>query len=238
VKSIKFCKKNENIYDFLFILSIGISYVGQNKNQTAQKILRTVNFFEESREYELLHLLEFDSTRKRMSAILRSLKKNEILLYSKGAEDSIFSCCTSGNIQQCNNNISEFAKLGWRTLAFSFRILSQSELSQYDKMLLDAYNDVTSREEKMNQAFKKIESGLTLLGATGIEDRLQEDCDKTLEALRKGGIKVWVLTGDKKETALNIAKSCKHFSNDMILFNLTDLQSNDIEKRISESKAR
>jgi magnesium-transporting ATPase (P-type) len=173
-----------------------------------------------------------------MSAILRSLKKNEILLYTKGAEDSIFSCCTSGNIQQCNNNISEFAKLGWRTLAFSFRILSQSELSQYDKMLLDAYNDVTSREEKMNEAFKKIESGLTLLGATGIEDRLQEDCDKTLEALRKGGIKVWLLTGDKKETALNIAKSCKHFSNDMILFNLTDLQSNDIEKRISESKAR
>ena len=173
-----------------------------------------------------------------MSAILRYLKTNEILLFTKGAEDSIFSCCTSGDIQQCNSDISNFARLGWRTLAFSFRILSQSEFIQYDKILLDAYNDVTSREEKLNAAFKKIESGLTLIGATGIEDRLQEDCDKTLEALRKGGIKVWVLTGDKKETALNIAKSCKHFSSEMILLNLTDLKSNEIEKRISESKKR
>ena len=173
-----------------------------------------------------------------MSVILRYLKTNEILLYTKGAEDSIFSCCTTGNIQQCNDDISRFARLGWRTLAFAFRILSESEFSQYDRLLLNAYNDVTLREEKMSQAFKTIESGLTLVGATGIEDRLQEDCDKTLEALRQAGIKVWVLTGDKKETALNISKSCKHFSNDMILFNLTDLKRDDIEKKLNEYRNR
>lgn len=194
--------------------------------------------FKELRQYELLHLLEFDSTRKRMSVILRSLKTKDVLLFTKGAEDAIFSCCTSGNLQECDNDISKFARLGWRTLAFSFRTLSEAELNQYDKLLLDAYNDIHDRDEKMSQAFKTIESGLTLIGATGIEDRLQEDCDKTLEALRRAGIKIWVLTGDKKETALNIASSCKHFSNDMILFNLTELATKDIETKVIEYKKK
>ena len=215
---------------------IGICYLGENKDPTSNKLIRTLKFFQETRQYELLHLFEFDSKRKRMSVIVRSLKTNEIFLFTKGAEDSIYSCCTSGNVQQCDIDISNFAKAGWRTLAFAYRVLTQNELSNYDRMLLDAYNNINQRDEKMVQAFNTIESGLTLIGATGIEDRLQEDCDKTLEALRKAGIKVWVLTGDKKETALNISKSCKHFSNDMFLFNLTDLTAKDIERRLDDSK--
>jgi phospholipid-translocating ATPase len=185
------------------------------------------------REYEVKHVLEFDSTRKKMSVILRCLRSNEILLLTKGAEDSIFSSCFVGDIQQCDNDIKSLGTLGYRTLAFAYRVLSDYELKEYEKLLLEAYNDINLRDEKLSKAFDSIESEMILIGATGIEDRLQEDCDKTLKALRKAGIKIWVLTGDKKETALNISQSCKHFSSDMILFNLTDYTTKvDFEERL------
>jgi magnesium-transporting ATPase (P-type) len=184
-----------------------------------------------------MQLFEFDSKRKKMSVIVKDLKTKEIFLFTKGAEDSIFSSCSSGNIGQCDKNITQFARLGWRTLAFSYKKLSNDELREYNRLLLEAYNNISSRDLKINEAFKKIECGLTLVGATGIEDRLQEDCGKTLETLRKAGIKIWVLTGDKKETALNISKSCNHFSNDMILLNLCDLtKSEDIDRAIKGAK--
>lgn len=191
------------------------------------------------REYELLHVLEFDSKRKRMSIIIRCLQSNEILLFTKGAEDSIFKCCIAGDVEQCDRDITNFSILGWRTLAFAYRVLSLTELEEYDHLLMDAYNDINLREEKLSKAFDIIETKLILVGATGIEDRLQEDCDKTLAALRRAGIKIWVLTGDKKETALNISNSCKHFSADMVLFNLTAYTTKvDFKQRLDEAKNR
>ena len=217
--------------------SIGILYLGERKDPATNKLIRSVKFFHEIKQYELLQLFEFDSKRKKMSVIVKDLKTNEMMLFTKGAEDSIYSSCISGNIQQCDSNITQFAKLGWRTLAFSYRILTNDELNHYTRLLLEAYNDINLRDVKISEAFKTIESGLTLVGATGIEDRLQEDCGKTLETLRKAGIKIWVLTGDKRETALNISKSCKHFSNDMILLNLCDLKKADeIERAIKTAK--
>ena len=74
---------------------------------------------------------------------------------------------------------------------------------------------------------------MTLIGSTAVEDRLQEDVPNTLETLRKAGIKIWVLTGDKKETAVNISESCKHFSFDMERLYLTDFSNQDaIEKEL------
>ena len=212
-------------------------YLGESKDLTSRILIRNVNYLNETRQYELLHTFEFDSKRKRMSVIVRSLETNEILLLTKGAEDSVFACCTFGNVEQCNADITKFAKLGWRTLAFAFRVLSPIELDNYNKLLIDAYNDIDSRNERMTEAFEKIETNLTLVGATGIEDRLQEDCGKTLEVLRKAGIKIWILTGDKKETALNISNSCKHFSKDTVLFNLTDFKTKeDIERQLNDFK--
>ncbi len=212
---------------------IGIIYLGEYKDENTNEIIRKVNFLQDIREYEVKHVLEFDSTRKRMSVILRCLRSNEILLLTKGAEDSIFSSCFVGDIQQCDNDIKSLGTLGYRTLAFAYRILSDNELKEYENLLLEAYNDINLRDEKLSKAFDSIESEMILMGATGVEDRLQEDCDKTLEALRKAGIKIWVLTGDKKETALNISQSCKHFSSDMILFNFTDYTTKvDFEERL------
>lgn len=219
---------------------IGISYLGERKDPSSNKLVRFANFLNDSRQYELLHLLDFDSNRKRMSVIVRNMRSGQILLLCKGAEDSLYPICTSGgNVQQCDADISRFAKQGWRTLAFAFKFLSPQELQSIDQLILAAYNDIGNREQRLTQAFQQIETGLTLVGATGIEDRLQDECASTLEALRKAGIKIWVLTGDKRETAINISKSCKHFSDEMIQLIITDLRGTaEIQHRLNMIKAR
>ena len=89
----------------------------------------------------------------------------------------------------------------------------------------DARQKLVDREREVSRVIDKIESNLTLLGATGVEDQLQDGVPETLEALRAAGIKVWVLTGDKLETAINIAYSCGHFKRGMQLLTLTHQSS-------------
>jgi P-type E1-E2 ATPase len=89
------------------------------------------------------------------------------------------------------------------------------------------------RDARISKAFNLIESNLVLIGSTAVEDKLQEDVALTLETVRKAGIKVWVLTGDKKETAINISHSCKHFSPKMEHLIITDLNDpDDIKNRL------
>jgi magnesium-transporting ATPase (P-type) len=196
--------------------------------------MRQINFFNENKQYELLHVLQFQSLRRCMSVILKCLKSQQVIVFCKGAESAIFQKCIRGNIQQANANINEFANLGWRTLAFAYKTMSIGEYENYDRMLAYAYNDITNRDANLTRVFNEIETGFTLLGVTGVEDRLQDECSITLEALRKSGIKIWVLTGDKKETAVNISYSSRHFSKDLIELQITDLKSaNEIEYRLA-----
>ena len=65
----------------------------------------------------------------------------------------------------------------------------------------------TEREKMLSEKADELENNLRLSGVTGIEDRLQDGVPETLCALRNAGIQVWVLTGDKLETAQNIATS-------------------------------
>jgi phospholipid-translocating ATPase len=104
--------------------------------------------------------------------------------------------------------------LGLRTLAIARRKLTKTEFINFNNELMEANSSLTNRAEKVEVCQRKIETGLDLLGATAVEDALQDDVKDTLESLRAAGIKVWVLTGDKVETALNIALSCGHISSD------------------------
>jgi len=155
-----------------------------------------------------------------MSVILKEIETNKIIVYCKGAESFVIKNCIdnsngNSNFEQCYSDINRFAENGWRTLALSMKQISEEEYKQIKIKLNSAYNDILDRKNKISQIFDEIESNLTLIGATAIEDKLQDDVADTLETIRMAGIKVWVLTGDKKETAINISHSCKHFSNDM-----------------------
>lgn len=170
-----------------------------------------------------------------MSIIVNDLKSNQKIIFCKGADNFIFKKCRADcNVESCSKSITFFSKKGWRTLALSYRILSETEYEFYDNLLVNSANDIANREERMSAAFEEIESNLCLVGATAIEDKLQDDVENTLESLRMAGLKIWVLTGDKVETAINISSSCRHFSPDMVKLIMTDLkEKSEIEKFIN-----
>ncbi|KAF4090183.1 hypothetical protein AMELA_G00049150 [Ameiurus melas] len=165
----------------------------------------------------LLHLLPFHSARKRMSVVVRHPLTSQVVVYTKGADNVIMELAgTSDNgensreiMKRTQRHLDDYAKEGLRTLCVAKRVLQEAEYKSWLTEHTFAETSIESREELLLESSQRLETNLTLLGATGIVDRLQEDVPETIEALQKAGIKVWVLTGDKQETAINIACACK-----------------------------
>ncbi|GKZ35717.1 hypothetical protein AbraIFM66950_006469 [Aspergillus brasiliensis] len=184
-----------------------------------------VNVLGEERTYTVLNTLEFNSTRKRMSAILR-MPDGSIRLFCKGADSIIYSRLAPGKQQALRKTTAEhlevFANEGLRTLCIAYRDLSEEEYRAWSKEHDLAAAALTDREEKLEQVASEIEQNLMLIGGTAIEDRLQDGVPDTISLLADAGIKLWVLTGDKVETAINIGYSCNLLNNDMelIVFNV------------------
>lgn len=182
-----------------------------------------LNVMGEERHYPILTTIEFNSTRKRMSAIVR-MPDNRIVLICKGADSIIYSRLKRGEQAELRKATAEhlemFAREGLRTLCIAQKILTEDEYYSWRKIHDAAATAVDNREEKMEAAAEIIEQDLTLLGGTAIEDRLQDGVPDTIALLAEAGIKLWVLTGDKVETAINIGFSCNLLNNDMELMHL------------------
>uniref|UniRef100_A0A673CM95 Phospholipid-transporting ATPase n=1 Tax=Sphaeramia orbicularis TaxID=375764 RepID=A0A673CM95_9TELE len=116
---------------------------------------------------------------------------------------------------------------GLRTLVVACRHFSPEEYIDVDRRLNSARTALQQREERLQEAFSYIERDLQLLGATGVEDKLQDKVQETIEALRLAGIKVWVLTGDKHETAVSVSLSCGHFHRTMNILELLQQRSDN-----------
>ncbi|KAL0472130.1 P-type ATPase [Neurospora intermedia] len=120
------------------------------------------------------------------------------------------SVCDEGAIfTRCFKHIDDFATEGLRTLLFAQRFLSESEYNTWKKLYRDAETSLVDRQERIETAGELIEQTLDLIGATAIEDKLQKGVPETIERLRRANIKIWMLTGDKRETAINIAHSAR-----------------------------
>jgi phospholipid-translocating ATPase len=137
-----------------------------------------------------------------MSVIVKDLQADQIVLFCKGAEVSVFKMCSSGDLFGADLYIDKAAKQGYRTLALAYKIMSEAEYAEAAARLNAAHGDLSQRNTLLSDAFEVIESNMVLIGATAVEDKLQDQVAETIEFLRKGGIKVWVLTGDKKETVI------------------------------------
>jgi phospholipid-transporting ATPase len=179
----------------------------------------TIEVDGEELEYELLAVCEFNSTRKRMSTIFRC-PDGKIRVYCKGADTVIMERLHSNNpISDATlRHLEEYAADGLRTLCLSYREVSEQEFQEWYQVFNTAQTTVSgNRAEELDKAAEIIEHDLTLLGATAIEDKLQDGVPDTIHTLQTAGIKVWVLTGDRQETAINIGMSCKLISEDMTL---------------------
>uniref|UniRef100_A0A4W6CQF1 Phospholipid-transporting ATPase n=1 Tax=Lates calcarifer TaxID=8187 RepID=A0A4W6CQF1_LATCA len=170
-----------------------------------------VALVEGMKRFKLLHVLNFDSVRRRMSVIVKS-SSGEYLLFCKGADSSIFPRVVSGKVEQVK---------GLRTLCVAYRRLSESEYEEACHHLTEAKLALQDREQRLAQAYDIIERDFVLLGATAVEDRLQEKAADTIESLHKAGMKVWVLTGDKMETAAATCYASKLFRRSTQILELT-----------------
>ncbi|XP_057715089.1 probable phospholipid-transporting ATPase VD isoform X2 [Corythoichthys intestinalis] len=173
---------------------------------------------------QLLHVLPFDSNRKRMSVVVRQPLTGQVVVYTKGADSVIMDLAKNPEgaeeteetychiKEQTQKHLDSYAREGLRTLCFAKKVLGQEEYEVWRQKHLLAERSIENREELLLDSAERLESNLTLLGTTGIVDRLQEDVPSTIESLQRAGIKIWVLTGDKQETAVNVAYACKLIS--------------------------
>lgn len=197
-------------------------------------------------EYEVLKVMPFDSIRKCMSIVVRQTGTQNIILYTKGADSSIMACllpCDPNSDEgilreKTQQHLDSYARQGLRVLVMAKRHMTLTEFNEWHTSHKEIEITMDNREKKIRESYSSLECNLTLLGATGIEDRLQEGVPETIAGLIASGIVVWVLTGDKPETAINVAYSAKLFNSKMELLRLTarsrDAAENSIKFYLNE----
>eukprot|EP01097_Dermamoeba_algensis_P009645 TRINITY_DN6883_c0_g1_i1.p1 TRINITY_DN6883_c0_g1~~TRINITY_DN6883_c0_g1_i1.p1 ORF type:complete len:1134 (-),score=257.84 TRINITY_DN6883_c0_g1_i1:56-3256(-) len=161
--------------------------------------------------FKVLNVIEFDSTRKRMSVIVRDERDGKLKIFTKGADSIIRRLLVPGQELEKSTfaHLDQFANFGLRTLAMAYRVIDESEYATWSQEFDAASNDLSERhDELVNVVAEKIERNLVLLGGTAVEDKLQEGVPEAISTLIQAGIKVWVLTGDKEGTAIIIGRTC------------------------------
>ncbi|XP_039984527.1 phospholipid-transporting ATPase IC [Xiphias gladius] len=179
-----------------------------------------------TRQYQLLALLDFTSKRRCMSVLVRE-PEGGLKLYCKGADIVILERLQKDFPYQerTERALELFAQSCLRTLCVAVRSVPEASWEQWSKALAQSAAMATcDRDALLEKLYDQMERELQLLGVTAIEDRLQEGVPETIALLQQAGLKVWVLTGDKKETAVNIGYSCKLLDPDTRLLEWQELR--------------
>jgi len=187
-------------------------------------------------KYEILDVFPFSSDTKRMGIILRDEETGRVLFFMKGADVAMMPIVEFSDWldEECGN----LARKGLRTLVVGMKVLSREEYAAFSQRYEAAKRQVYEREAAMRSAVEDLECNLTLLGLTGVEDKLQENVASTLETLANAGVRVWMLTGDKVETATCIAISSKLFARNAAIFHLTAETREQAEEQFSRFQKR
>ncbi|XP_016407251.1 probable phospholipid-transporting ATPase IIB [Sinocyclocheilus rhinocerous] len=155
--------------------------------------------------YYILQIFPFTSESKRMGIIVREEATGDITFYMKGADVAMASIVQYNDWleEECGN----MAREGLRTLVVAKKSLTEEQYQDFESRYNQAKLSIHDRALKVAAVVESLEREMELLCLTGVEDQLQADVRPTLELLRNAGIKIWMLTGDKLETATCIAKS-------------------------------
>ena len=205
--------EGRDIYDNIFIME-------KNKEGKYEKIC-----------YKLLNCLDYSSERKRMAVIVRA-PDNKIYLLAKGADSAIGERITQNKelIDITGEHLIKFAKHGLRTLMVAYRELTEEEYNIFDYAYKLSLNNPEEKDKLLKDAYALVEKNYYLLGATAIEDKLQDNISDVLFSFIEAGIKIWVLTGDKMDTAKSIAYSCKLLDHSFIIFQFDSFNVDDTEE--------
>lgn len=192
----------------------------------------------EKQRFDVLGLHEFDSDRKRMSVILGFPDKT-VKVFVKGADTTMFGIINSSLnpdvITATKAHLHKYSSIGLRTLVIGMRELNGPEFEQWQSSYEAASTSLMGRAAKLRHVASNIEKNIQILGASGIEDKLQEGVPEAIESLRVAGIKVWVLTGDKQETAISIGYSSKLLTNEMKQIVINGSSKDMCRRRLQEA---
>ena len=163
--------------------------------------------------FDILHQIAFTSDRRMMSVVVMARGGSSVVtVYTKGADSSVIPRCVSDSSRMVEKTtqqaVERFSEKGLRTLCLAKRDIPLAEWRETEARIKKASENIDTREAAVAKIDYEIESGLTLLGCTAVEDKLQPGVHETVAALRCAGISVTMITGDKRETAINIARSC------------------------------
>ena len=175
--------------------------------------------------YKILALIPFTSARKRMSVIVERESDSQIIVLAKGADNVMFrraNAYMGTTRDELDDHLSVFAADGLRTLVLGVKFVTRQEFNIWFEKYTEATTRVEGRVEAIEKAAEEIEIDFSIVGVTAIEDKLQDGVPDTIKNLKDMGIKVWVATGDKMETAINIGYSCKLLNSQMVLMKITD----------------
>lgn len=208
---------------------VGFPFVGKTNGTIDIEVMG------QPERYIPLRVLEFNSTRKRMSVVVRS-PEGRLILYTKGADSVIYARLAADQDQdlkaKTQKDMEDFANGGLRTLCIAYRYLREEEYADWSKVYDAAASAVTDREEAIEEASERIEHSLHILGATALEDKLQEGVPEAIEVLHRAGIKLWILTGDKVQTAIEIGYSCNLLKQDMDVMILSATSKDEARSKI------
>ncbi|CAF1625502.1 unnamed protein product [Adineta ricciae] len=188
--------------------SVGLTLV----HRDLQSLTLKFNSSQQLHHYKILQMFPFTSETKRMGIIVQDEQTNEIIFYLKGA-DIVMQNIVQYNdwlLEECSN----MAREGLRTLVVGRKVLTSTQYQAFEQRLTKARLQTTDRNRYINEVVGSLENDFELLCITGVEDKLQDDVRQTLEVLRTAGVKIWMLTGDKVETATCIAKSSRLIGRD------------------------
>ncbi|KAK3533435.1 hypothetical protein QTP70_020783, partial [Hemibagrus guttatus] len=172
-----------------------------------------------TRQYNLLALLEFTSKRRRMSVLVRT-PEGAIKLYCKGADTVVLKRSQKSTLHEEStaHSLEVFAQSCLRTFCVAVRLVGETQWMEWSHVLQQGAMATTCQESMLEELHDQMERELMILGVAAIEDRLQEGVPETIVSLRRAGVKVWVLTGDKTETAVSVGYACKLVDPDTKLF--------------------
>lgn len=179
------------------------------KNRSQGKLI--LNMLGKDVSYEILNVMEYSSDRGCMSVIART-PDGSIRLYCKGADTKVMKKIRKGTdenlLRRTDQDLHTFAKQGLRTLVLGSKVIPEEIYDDWDARYQQASCMFEGRDDAMDALGLEIEQDLELIGVTAIEDKLQDGVPAAIKTLLDAGIRVWMITGDKQETAVNIAVSC------------------------------
>lgn len=175
-----------------------------------------------------------------MSVLLRQRETGNIIYYVKGAEIVMERMIRPAHRMLLLEYSEQLAVEGLRALVFAQKVLTEEELEIFMDNYKTAQAQLQDRDYHIEMAVKTLESNLTFLGVSGVEDKLQKNVQSTIDSLKNAGIQVWMLTGDRVETGVSIAISSGLKSRRHELFFITDdqVQKDEVARRLVEFRQR